>query len=197
MWTQLFSIITVLVSLTIVIKKFPSSVPDLKYTGIAALAAWLLGDIMISVNMPYQEVLHVILQSLSLSLLLIVFLIFIRCRKPVIFRYPYYFVFIPLLIPVAQFLIMETEIMREIIFMSLHGVSIFVFTLLAIGYGRELNYKLLTIVGVLLLLWGFAFFWILKNYYIVFSWAWGLTNMLGMIACTYSFSDLLTTHEIK
>lgn len=92
-------------------------------------------------------------------------------------------------------MIMETEIMREIIFMSLHGVAILVYILLAAGYGKELNQKLLTIIGVLLLIWGFAFFWILQNYYIVFDWAWGLTNSLGVVACTYSFSDLLKINK--
>lgn len=191
MWTQLFSVFTVLASLLIVLKNFPSEIRDIKYTSITAISVWLIGDIVLSINFPFQDILHVLLQSLALALLLIVLLIFIRNRKPVIFQYPYYIVFIPLLIPIAQFIIMETEIMREIIFMSLHGVAILVYILLSTAYVNELNHKLLTLIGVILLLWGFAFFWILQNYYIVFDWAWGLTNSLGMVACTYSFSDLL------
>lgn len=195
MWTQLFSIITVVASLAIVYKKFPSEARDIKYISLAALFGWMIGDIAMAANIPYIENLHIFLQSLALALLLIVYLIFIRQRKPVIFRYPYYIVFIPLLIPVAQFIVMQTVIMREIILMSLQGVSILVFILLAVGYARELQYKLLTIIGVILLLWGFSFYWILQNYFIVFEWAWGITNSLGMIACIYSFSDLLMLNE--
>lgn len=191
MWTQLFSIITVVTSLAIVYKKFPTETRDIKYISLAALFGWMIGDISVAADIPYQENLHILFQSLALSLLLIVYLIFIRQRKPVIFRYPYYIIFIPLLIPVAQFIVMQTEIMRQIIFMSLQGVSILVFILLTFGYAKELRYKLLTIIGVILLLWGFTFYWILQNYYIVFDWAWGITNSLGMIACIYSFSDLL------
>ncbi|MDX1641550.1 MAG: hypothetical protein R3220_07620 [Balneolaceae bacterium] len=197
MWTQLLSIITVVVSLAIIFKKYPGEVRDIRYLSISALFLWLCGDIVISINVPYLDLFHVLLQSLALSILLIVYLIFIRQRKPIIFRYPYYLVFFPLLIPVAQIIVMETEIMREIIFMALHGVSIMVFILLAVGYAQELKHKLLTIIGVLLLLWGFAFYWILQNYYIVFEWAWAFTNSVGMIACIYSFSDLITANENK
>lgn len=195
MWTQLFSIITVVVSLAIVYKKFPSTTRDIKYLSLAALFGWLIGDISVATNIPYQANLHIFLQSFALSLLLIIYLIFIRQRKPVIFRYPYYIVFIPLLIPIAELIVMQTEIMKEIILMSLHGVSILVFILLTVGYVKELQHKLLTILGVILLLWGFTFYWILQNYYIVFEWAWGITNSLGMIACMYSFSDLLLFNE--
>lgn len=191
MWTQLFSIFTVIVSTAIVLKKFPSGFFEIKYASFAALAAWLIGDIIFSINVPSQELLHLILQSISLSLILIVFLIFIRQRKPIIFRYPYSMVFIPLLIPITQLIVMDTQIMREVIFMFLQGVAILVYGLLSFGYSKELQYKLLTIIGVLLLASGFAFYWILQENYIVFDWAWGLTNTGGMIACIYSFSDLL------
>ena len=195
MWTPLFSIFAVIVSITIVFKKFPADYSEIRYASFAALAAWLIGDIVISVNAPAQDFLHLALQSTSLTLVLVIFLQFIRQRKPIIFRYPYYMVFVPLLIPIAQLIVMEAQIIREIIFMSLQGVAIFVYVLISFGYSEELHYKLLTIVGVLLLIWGFAFFWILQEYYIVFDWAWGLTNTGGLIACIYSFSDLLETIE--
>ncbi len=101
----------------------------------------------------------------------------------------------PLLIPFTQLIVMDTKVIGEIIFMILQGISIVVYILLSIGYSSELKNKLLTIIGVLLLLWGFSFYWILKEYIIVFEWAWGLTNMSGMIACIYSFSDLLELNE--
>lgn len=195
MWTQLFSIFAVIVSTVIVLKKFPSESTEIRYAGLTALSTWLIGDIIITVNIAFQEVFHVIFQTVSLSLVLVIFLLFIRQRKPVIFRYPFYIVFVPLLIPIAQLIVMETKIMREIIFMTLQGVSIIVFVLLLIGYSEELQHKVLTIVGVLLLIWGFSFYWILQEYYIVFSWAWGLTNTAGMIACIFSFSDLIRTVE--
>lgn len=195
MWTQLFSIFTVIVSTVIVLKKFQSSSKEIRYASLIALSTWLIGDIIVSIDLPYQEVLHIILQTVSLSLILVVFLQFIRQRKPVIFRYPYYMVYVPLLIPIAQLIVMDAQIIREIIFMLLQAVSIIVFALLSFGYSEKLKYRLLTIVGLLLLVWGFAFFWILQEYYIVFEWAWGLTNTVGMIACVYSFSDLLESIE--
>lgn len=192
----MFSIITVVLSIVIVIKKFSSSlIPDIKYISLTALLLWMMGDISISVEIPYEDTFNIILQSLALSLLLIIFLIFIRRRKPAIFRYPYYVVFIPLLIPVAQFVIVEAVVMRKIIFMSVQGVAIIVFILLAFAYAKELDNKVLATVGAILLVWGFAFFWILQNNYIVFEWAWALTNSLGFIACIYSFSDLLKLKE--
>lgn len=163
LWTQLFSIFTVIASLIIVSNRFPPQTPGIKYTALTALSVWLTGDIILSVNLPYQNVIHVLLQSLSLSLLLIIFLIFIRQRKPVLFRYPIYMAFIPLLIPAAQFIVMDTQIMREIIFMALQGVSIFVFALLSWAYTNELNHKLYSIAGILLLMWGFSFYWILQT----------------------------------
>lgn len=197
MWTQLFSIFSVIVSTVIVCKQFPSNATDIRYASLTALSTWLTGDIIISINIPFQDVLHLILQSISLSLILVVFLLFIRQRKPIIFRYPYYMVFVPLFIPIAQLIVMDTQIMGEIIFMSLQAVSIIVYILLAFGYHEKLHYKLITIVGVLLLVWGFSFFWILQEYYIVFDWAWSLTNTGGIIACIYSFSDLLKSTEYR
>jgi hypothetical protein len=195
LWTQFFSIFAVIVSTVIVLKKLQPASKEIRYTSLIALSAWLIGDITVSSNLPYQEVLHIILQTISLSLILVVLLQFIRQRKPVIFRYPYYMVYVPLLIPFAQLIVMEAQIIREIIFMSLQGVVIIVFALLSFGYSEELKYKLLTIVGLLFLVWGFAFFWILQEYYIVYELAWGLTNAGGMIACIYSFSDLLESIE--
>ena len=195
MWSQLFSVISVILSLAIVLKKYPSSEADIKFTAITALLVWLIGDIIVSLNTPYQEFVSTLLKSLSLSLLLVLLLIFIRKEKPVIFRYPYFVVFIPLLIPIAHFMVMDTEIMRSVIHMSMQGVAISVFIFLSAGYANRIHHKLLTIVGVILLLWGFAFYWILQNYYIVYSWAWGLTNTLGMMACIYSFSDLIVVNK--
>lgn len=197
MWTQLFSIITTVICLVIMIRKFQEGPSDIKYTGITALVAWLIGDITISVSFPYQEVIHIVFQSLSLSFVLIIFLIFIRKRKPVIFRNPYYMVFIPLLIPLAQAIVLETHLMKDIVFMSIQAVCIMVFIFLSIGYSKELHHKLFAIIGAILLLWGFAFYWILQEYFIVFEWAWGLTNMLGMVASVYAFTDLLTDNEIQ
>lgn len=195
MWSQFFSILTVAILLIVIYRKFPPKIRDIKVTSFSALIAWGTGDLFTSINIPYNDTIGVLIQSLSLSLLLVVFLIFIRRRKPQIFRYPYFIVFIPMLLPVAQYIVMDTEIMREVILMSLHGVSILVFTILSIGYVNHLNNKLITILGILLLLWGFSFYWILQNYYIVYSWAWGLTNSLGMVACVYSFADVLQISE--
>lgn len=195
MWTQLFSILTVIVSIVIVLKEFPSASRDIKYLGIIALIIWLIGGITLNLTVPFQEVIHLTLQSSSLSLVLVIFLKFIRQRKPIIFRYPTYMVYVPLLIPFTQLIVMDTKVIGDIIFMTLQGISIIVYILLSIGYSSELNNKLLTIIGVLLLLWGFTFYWILKEYFIVFEWAWGLTNMSGMLACIYSFSDLLRINE--
>lgn len=192
MWTQLFSIITVIVSIFIVLKEFPSDALDTKYSGLTALILWLIGDIFISLQLPYQEVAQLTLQTSSLSLVLVIFLKFIRQRKPVIFRYPYFMVYMPLLIPFTQLLVMDASVIGEIIFMVLQVISILVYILLSVGYSYKLKNKVITIIGVLLLLWGFTFYWILKEYYIVFEWAWGLTNTGGMIACIYSFSDLLS-----
>lgn len=195
MWTQLFSIITVIVSIIIVLKEYPSDIRDIKFSGLVALVLWVIGDIFVSLQVLYFEVIQLTLQSCSLSLVLVIFLKFIRQRKPIIFRYPYYMVYVPLLIPFTQLIVMNTKVIGDIIFMILQGISILVFVLLSIGYSTELKNKLLTIIGVLLLLWGFTFYWILKEYFIVFEWAWGLTNTGGMIACIYSFSDLLTSNR--
>jgi len=195
LWTQLFSIITIIVAAFIVLKKFPPEFTDVKYISIGALLSWLIGDLAGTVNLPYGEFVNIFLQSTSISLLLIIFLIFIRQRKPVIFRYPYYMVFIPMLIPFTQLIVLDAQVIREIIFMTLQGVAILVYVLLSIGYSSELKNKLITIVGLILLVSGFCFYWILQDYFIVLDWAWGLTNSGGMIACIYSFSDLLRINE--
>lgn len=175
----------------IVLKEFPSESRGVRYAGLTALILWLIGGIALSLDIPFQEVVQFTLQSCSLSLVLVIYLKFIRQRKPIIFRYPYYMVYLPLIIPLTQLIVLETRVIGEIIFMTLQAISIIVYILLSVGYSADLKNKILTIVGVLLLLWGFTFYWILKEFYIVFEWAWGLTNMGGMIACVYSFSDLL------
>lgn len=195
MWTQLFSILTVIVAIVVIIKEFPSESRDVKFLGLFGLTIWVIGDITISLQIPYHEVAQLTLQSCSLSLVLVIYLKFIRQRKPIIFRYPHYMVYVPLLIPFTQLIVIDSRVIGEIIFMTLQGISIIVYILLTVGYSEELKNKLLTIIGVLLLLWGFTFYWILKEYFIVFEWAWGLINMGGMIACIYSFSDLLAINK--
>lgn len=104
-------------------------------------------------------------------------------------------VYLPLLIPITQLIVADTQIIGEIIFMSLQAICLIVYVLLSIGYSAEIENKILTIVGILLLTGGFTFYWILQEYYIVFEWAWGLTNASGVLASIYSFSDLIKSNE--
>lgn len=197
LWTQLLSIFSSLICMGIVLRKYPASHTDIKYLSLAALSVWLLGDLSYSIQFSFQEYLNVILQSLALSFLLIIFLIFIRKMKPVIFRYPYYMVFIPLLIPLAQIIVIDTPMMRDIFFMSLEGVSILVFSLLCGIYTSEISTKLITLSGIILLIGGFTFFWILQDHFVIFEWSWAFTNSLGVIASVYSFTDLLNMNETR
>ncbi|MDX1642438.1 MAG: hypothetical protein R3220_12115, partial [Balneolaceae bacterium] len=58
-------------------------------------------------------------------------------------------------------------------------------------YHRYVANKLLMIIGILSMIWGYLFYWILNENFVVYSWAWGLANTTGMILSVYSFSDLL------
>ena len=191
MWNALFSTITAITCLFLVIKTFPTEQKGIKITTITALGLWGLSITFDRIGSSHVELVITLLKSISLSLLLVLFLIFVRERKPAIFRYPMGMTIIPLTIPIVYLFVHDIEIMNRVIFMSVQGASILIFALLGITYFKLIENKWLLLIGVISLIWGFLFFWVLQNHFTVFSWAWGLSNSIGMICSVYSFSGLL------
>lgn len=195
MWNALFSTFTVLICAYVILRSFPGYIRGVKAISLTALSLWLLSVTIDRIGIEFSEIAVKLLQSLSLSLLLVLFLTYVREGKPTIFRYPVGMTLIPLIIPAAHAVVLDVEIMNTVIFMTVQGAGIVVFILLGLTYFNSIRNKSVFILGILSLIWGFLFFWILKEYYTVYSWAWSFANSMGMICSVYTFSDLLQKHK--
>lgn len=191
MWGDVYLLIAAVLSLAIIIKKYPDGVRDVKVTSIIALIVYLISELIIIIESEITILLKPILFITALSLLFVILLMLIRRLKPVVFQYPYPIVFLPLLLPVSFLFVMDSIIVEQIILASIQAVVIVVLFLLTAGYGHYLDKRGGMYIGLLLLITSFVLYWMVKEVVNIEQWIWKFTVSLGMILTVYALSSLL------
>ncbi len=191
MWGDVYFLIAVILSLSIIFQKYPNDVKDIKFTSIAALIIYLTGQLIQFVELTYIDRVNTMLTIVSLSLVFVILLMLIRKLKPVVFQYPYPIVFLPLMLPVSFAFMMDTIIVEQIIFASIQAVVIVVLFLLTAGYSEYMESKWGMGTGLILFILAFVLYWMVKEIYPVPEWIWKIATSAGMVLVIYSFSGLV------
>lgn len=188
MWGQIFTFIAAILCLYFVYKHLTDRVKSVKYVSSAALLIWILMHIFYGIDLPHHQNILDMIHITGLALVLVTLLLIIRYLRPEIFRYPYVLAFAPLLIPVAQLLVIDTHLIKDIIVMSTQGVAIFVFVLLMMSNKLDLSARFSIIVSAILLIITFILVWFLSNNFVIEDYLWQILLSAGMILGVYTFT---------
>jgi hypothetical protein len=196
-WGHLFIFVATLASIYIVYKEYSNHWRDYKITLLSAGSVWLLSQVIYALEFEILHSIPGILLVIANSILLISFLILIRIMKPDFFRYPYLIVFMPLILPVAYLMVLNSSIMQSLIFFSMHVATIAVFIILSIGYRERLKYyPKLPAASVILLCVAFISYWILEELHSFFQIFGAISLSAGMIFGIYTFSGVINEEPI-
>jgi len=190
-WGDVYLLIAAVFSLTIISKKYPGGVKDIKITSIFALIVYILSEMIVLIDLEIVAIISSILLITALSLVFVILLMLIRNLKPIVFQYPYPVVFLPLLLPVSFLFVTDTIIVEQIILASIQAVVIVVLFLLTSGYIHYLEKKAGMYSGLLLLIASFVLYWMVKEIINVPTYLWKLFLSIGMVLIIYSLSGLI------
>ena len=191
MWGQLLLFITSIFCLYIVIAKINSKNNDIKSVLIAAIVVWIgsqffySGD-SIQIENTISEILHI----LKISLVLTILLIIVRSLRPAIFRYPYLLVYSPLMIPFFFLLIIDTDLIKNIIFMTTQGIAILVYLLLLTENQAVAHKTKFGLIAVLMILISYVCYWFLLDLHSYIGTISKILLSLGILLSIYSFTKI-------
>lgn len=194
MWGQLFLFLATVYSLYLIIKHVPEHYKDIKIITVTALLIWLFSQIIYTGEFNlFEKIYHDFNQIVIISLILSTELIIVRIMRPGVFRYPYFLVFTPLLIPVSFILIINTYMIRDIVFMTTQGIALVAYFLLML---EKEELSLLTkksVTGIILLLLAYTTYWFIQNYIPLNSILWESMTAAGTVLIIQSFVKKLKT----
>lgn len=191
MWGQLLLFLTSIYCLYLVIVKLDSENYDIKSVLIFAILFWVgsqffnTGD-TIQIENTISEILHIIKMSLVLTILLII----VRSLRPAIFRYPYFLVYSPLIIPLFFLMIIDTDLIKRIIFMTTQGISILVYLLLLTENKAVAHKTSFGLIAVFLLSVSYISYWIFIDLHTIIHTISQILLSLGIVISIYSFTQI-------
>lgn len=197
MWGQLFLFLSSVVCIYLVFAKISDRYKDLKISLIVALSLWLLSQIIYSGEFNFNEQLyHNIVHIIIISVILSSELILVRLFRPSIFRYPYLLVYTPLLIPFSFIMIIDTYLIKDIIFMATQGIAMVVYLFLMMDdHEVKLGHKS-AIVGLILIFVAYLLYWFVQNMIPVNQSIWEVLLAVGVVVLVHSFTSSLQ-HEVN
>lgn len=199
MWGQLFLFLATVYSLYLIIKHVPGLFRDIKIITVTALFIWLFSQINYTGEFNlYEEKYHDFNLIIIISLILSTELIIVRIMRPGVFRYPHFLVLTPLLIPVSFILIIDTYMIRDIVFITTQGIAIVVYLLLLLEKD-ELALALASrksVIGISLLLLAYVTYWFIQNYISLNAILWESMTAVGTVLIIQSFVKKLNNKNL-
>ena len=197
MWGQLLLFITSVYCLYLVVSKVDSKKNDIKSVLILGITIWIISqffssDDTIQIDNTIAELLHI----LNISLLLTILLIIVRSLRPAIFRYPYFLVYSPILIPIFFFLVIDIYLIKTIIFMSTQAIAWLVYLLLLTEENAVAHKTSFGLVSALLIFISYISYWYLIDLHYLFEIVWQIAMSAGILLSIYSFTRK-TDHQLK
>ena len=189
MWGQIFIFISAILCLYWILKNIPNHLKDIKIAAGSGISLWLIMQFIAALELTYIRQLLDILHIVALSFALVTMLMFIRYLRPPIFRYPYLITIAPLLIPAALILVIDTHLIKEIIFMTIQAIAVIVFLLLILAHEKNRHLKHISMISVLLFTLAFITYWFLVDVFVVEPIFWKFLLASGMIFSVFSFSN--------
>lgn len=192
MWGQLLLFLATVYSLYLFIRVLPAQNRDLKIISVITFIIWLLSQVIYSGEMNfYEDIHHDFIQITIISLILSAELILVRLMRPDVFRYPYFLVFTPLLIPASFILIINTYMIKDIVFMTTQGIAILVYLLLTFEKQEVNLFSKKAIIGIVLLLIAYLTYWFIQTIQPLNSIVWESMLAVGAVLIVHSLVNSL------
>ena len=187
MWGQLLLFLATVYCLFLFIKVLPAQNRVLKIITVITFIVWLLSQVIYSGEMNfYEDIHHDFIHITIISLILTAELILVRLMRPGVFRYPYFLVFAPLLIPASFILIINTYMIKDIVFMTTQGIAIIVYLLLMFEKQEVNLFSKKGIAGLVLLLLAYITYWFIQNIQPLNSIVWESMLSVGAVLVVHS-----------
>lgn len=197
MWGLLLLFISSVYCLYLVISKVSTKKSEIKSVLIIAILFWIISQFFESgdtyqIDNTIAELLHI----LNISLVLTILLIIVRSLRPAIFRYPYFLVYSPLLVPLFFFLIIDTNLIKVIIFMSTQAIAMLVYLLLLTENNAVSHQTKYGLFSALMLLISYVSYWFFSETHQIIENIWQISLSVGILISIYSFTKI-NEHQHK
>ena len=195
MWGQLIIFLTTVICLYLLIRELSGKFKDVKIVTSLALFIWLLSQVVYTGEFNfYEDIYHDFNNIITISLILSAELMIVRVMRPALFRYPYFLVYTPFLIPVSFILIINTYLIKDLVFMITQGIALFVYLLFMLDKSEIRLINIQSIIGVLLLIIAYITYWLLQNFIPIPAVLWQSLLAIGSLLLVHS---LVNNLELK
>jgi hypothetical protein len=201
-WSVILILIVSVISGLILANKVDPEALDIKLSGIFLFIIVFSAELIPLIHFRLVEVpsFQAIFNYLSIStfaLILTMLLMTIRWLRPEIARYPYPFVFVPLLI-IAFFPFIEgTESITNIILLMIQAGSILVLALLITLHYKHFQKGWMIILSLLSFIAAFTIFWIIPGFADIQIWMWKPFIAIGMFTFSLTYPNLLSDKYVN
>lgn len=176
-------------------KTFPDKYEDVKHSISISAGIWLIGQVYYSIGFSFESFIRNVSTTTSLSILLVAFLMLIRELKPHLFRYPYFTVFIPIIIPFTYIFVYDIPVIRNTILYSIAIIAITVQLLLVIGYRGVYSAFSKGVVGSIFLFLGYMYM-MFSETFIYYEFIWHIIVSIGVFLSINSITDTFNQNKI-
>lgn len=152
-------------------------------------------EVVSLIPFPGQEYISWLLYTSAFSFILVMLLMTIRNLKPEFTRYPYPFVFMPLLLLIAAPFIQAVSILMNFISILLQGGGVLVLFLLYTGYPERFKRLWLAITGLVAFIIAYILCWFMSGLPHIYSWMWQTLAAVGIFATSFTYPRLINPDE--
>ncbi|TVR28942.1 MAG: hypothetical protein EA390_10690 [Balneolaceae bacterium] len=187
MWSQILLIISSLLSVYFILSRVPESRKDIKLLGTITCFSVFSHELLHILEVNYYQIVTDYLSIGIYSLLLIIILITVRLHKPEYARYPYLFVFTPILILLFFPFIQGTDVLTSLILKLIQAGCIISLLLIIIAHFELLKRGWQTGLSIFLLATSYLIFWFLSEQYDQKLWMWQPQLAVSMLLLAVNF----------
>jgi hypothetical protein len=191
-WSQILLLLTIPAAIYFSLSRINPERKDAKAVSAILLIVLFVNEVMIVSGAETHEIISGYLVISMNALMLILLLIGIHWLRPGYARYPYLFVYFPLIIVLSYPLIDGTEVLVNIILMIIQGGSLLVFASLYAAHFSTFKRNWLAVISVISFLAAYIVFWYLPESVNITLWMWQPLIVMGMISASLTFPNLLS-----
>lgn len=198
MWSQILILLASLWGIFILIKQVHLKYSDIRIGLVCSLIFLLSISIVTFLDFPFKTLIGnwmILLASVStLSSLLMM----IRSKRPEIVRYPYLYVFSPVIIVAVFPLIMEMEAIIHLIFIMLQGGAVLGFIFFLVAHYSSIEKKWLAYISGFSFAGAYLVYWVIDGWVgnqFNFLWLWQTLLASGIIFGTLFIPQMVNDSE--
>ncbi len=187
MGSQILLIISSLLSVYFILSRVPENRKDIKLLGTISCVSVFSHELLHIMEVTYYQVVTDYISIGIYSLLLIIILITVRLHKPEYARYPYLFVFTPILILLFFPFIQGTDVLTSLILKLIQAGCIISLLLIIIAHFELFKRGWQTGITIFLLATSYLIYWFLPEQYNQEMWMWQPQLAVSMLLLAVNF----------